>query len=440
MKTVYILGAGVDRALGLPLANELLAELGKFSAGEGKEISKVIKDKLGGGNRVRFSFDKYKANQGENFAERMLTDPEMAEKLKSILQEKGSDSSREHEAIRSILEQLDEIRNANQLDDDTADAIARIAGESIDMADDDMLNFRGVSFNSTTRDAVLKFFRSLQSVEGLSEEEQNALVALVASMTDIENLLTELFAGFYTDNATSTRKYLYVSWLLWTYMWWQARKARQNMATSNSFYSLLRDIGDDDAVVTFNYTRLGNFPQDRTVEFHGDCFSYIKYPHGGLIRGDERVTEASSIEEIKRFIGGLDIDIEGKQIVLPAIVPPSAMKPVIHHEFVERWSTARELMNASDLLIVVGYAFNRVDSHFNELFRESAKGKKVAVVNPDIEGIKKEMDRLIGIHDSSSAEYRIESIDTLRFEDLLLVPVAGEKVSGKLFCRILQGW
>ena len=440
MKTVYILGAGVDRVLGLPLASELLAELGKFSEGEGKEISKVIKDKLGGGQRVRFSFDKYKANQGENFAERMLTDPKMAEKLMGILQEKESDSSGEHKAIRRVLEQLVEIRKANQLDEDTAEAIASIAGESTSMADFDMLKFRGVSFNPTPRDAVLKFFRSLQSVEGLSEDEQKALNDLVASMTDIEDLLTELFAGFYTGNATSTRKYLYVSWLLWTYMWWQARKARQNMATGNSFYSLLRDIGDDDAVVTFNYTRLGDFPPDRTVEFHGDCFSYIRYPHGDLIEGDERVTNSSSIEEIKRFLGGLDIDIEEKQIVLPAIVPPSAMKPVIQRKFVNRWIKAEQLMNTSELLVVVGYAFNRVDSYFNELFRESAKGKRVAVVNPDIEGIKKEMDRLLGIQDSSSPDYVIEGINTLRFEDLLLVPVEGEKVSEKLFYRIHQGW
>ena len=75
MKTVYILGAGVNCSLGLPLADGLLRELDAFSKGAGKDVSQTSKKKRGGGRRARFSFEKYVSNQGDNFAERVLTDP-----------------------------------------------------------------------------------------------------------------------------------------------------------------------------------------------------------------------------------------------------------------------------------------------------------------------------------------------------------------------------
>ena len=43
---VHILGAGVDKPLGLPLANELMEEVANFANGDGKPIATALRSQL----------------------------------------------------------------------------------------------------------------------------------------------------------------------------------------------------------------------------------------------------------------------------------------------------------------------------------------------------------------------------------------------------------
>ena len=54
---VFVFGAGVDKKLGLPLANRIIPELFRFANNEGKNISKLLrsKDKL----KTNFSFKTF---------------------------------------------------------------------------------------------------------------------------------------------------------------------------------------------------------------------------------------------------------------------------------------------------------------------------------------------------------------------------------------------
>ena len=168
--------------------------------------------------------------------------------------------------------------------------------------------------------------------------------------------------------------------------------------------------------------------------------SYIQREGGQLIDDNQEVTEAANLDGLEKFISSLHIDIEKDQLLLPAIVPPSAMKPVIHHSFIARWNEAERLLNESDVLVAVGYAFRRVDSHFNDLFRESAKGKKVIVINPDLEGVQTELLRLLNVTASSLASVKMGNVDVRRSDSLLFVPLKGEEVSDTLLSRINKGW
>ena len=440
MKFVYILGAGVDRALGLPLADGLLRELDAFAKGDGKEISQAIKAKLGGGRRVRFSFEKYVSNQGENFAERLLTDPTVAGVLVGALEKSGRRNSEGAGAIRTVVNKLKSIRELNELDHPTAQAMASLAGESEEMADHTLLRMRGITMNPSPRNAMLRVFRDAQATSDLSPEEQEALRGVVAAMTNFEDLLTELFAGFYTSKSTDIRNYLYVSWMLWMYVRWRSFSARSRMTEIPHFYSRLSSLGPDDSVITFNYTMLGDLPVERTVRFHGDCHSYIRQDRGELFADDEAVTNAQDLQALEDFIIGLDIDVEKEQILMPAIVPPSAMKPVINRAFVKRWAEAETLMADADLLIAVGYAFNRVDSHFNDLFRSSASGKRVAVINPDLDGTKATVCGLLGVSPSTLTNTTMAGIPVMRSSSLLFVPTRCEDVSDDMIAQILSGW
>ncbi len=439
MKTVYVLGAGVDCVLGLPLADGLLRELDAFSKGDGRNLSRTIKNKLGGPRRVPFSFEKFVANQGESFPERMLTDSHMAAIIEGALERIGPDSSESIKAISEMVARMSTIRNANEFDELTAEAVASLARESSNMADHYMYRFRGVTLNPTPRDAVVKVFRDIQTGGGLSDEEKQAFDAFVSAMTNVEELLAELFGGFYAGDPVQIRKFLYVSWLLWGYMWWKSQIARNNIDDIDNFYRRLTSLGVDDSVITFNYTALGNLPADRTLAFHGDCFSYIRRDRGELIT-DERVTNAENLEHLSTFIDTLEMDIEKQHIFLPAIVPPSAMKPVIHRSFVTRWAEADKLLRESELLVAVGYAFNPIDSHFNDLFRSSADGKKVAVINPDSNGSIDAVCGLLGRDRSALTIVEMYGVQVHRSDQLLFVPVKSEDVTEDMLSTIRGGW
>jgi len=440
MKTVYILGAGVDRALGLPLADGLLRELDAFAKGDGKAISQAIKNKLGGGRRVRFNFEKYVSNQGEGFAERILTDASMVTVLEGVLDKLGGGASEGAVAVREVFEKLSAIRKANELTEGSAQAIATLAGESSEMADDTVLSMRGIGLTPTTRNAVVRIFRDAQSAPGLAETEREALSSVVAAMTNFEELLTELFAGFYTGKSTDIRNYLYVSWLLWVYMRWKSLSAQSQVAGVPNFYSHLSSLSTDDSIITFNYTALCDLPADRTVRFHGDCLSYIRQDRGELFSSDEAVTSAQDLDALEKFMNGLDMNVEEHRVFLPAVVPPSAMKPVINRAFITRWAQAEQLMADSELLVVVGYAFNRIDSHFNDLFRAAGAGKRVAVINPDMESTRTAVCRLLGVEPSTLSNVTMAGTTVHRSSHLLLVPARGEDVSEALLAGIRASW
>ena len=308
MTTSYILGAGVDRALGLPLANELLSELGTFENSEGKVISKTIKDKLGGGRRVRFNFEKYRANQGEGFAERVLTEPKLATVLQGALTKLGNDSSRSATAVQSILTRLQTGKDAIELDEDTATAVAQLSGDSENMADYTMLRTRGIALSPAPRNAMVRIFRDARTAEGLSPEEMEGLDTIVAAMTNFEELLAEKFAGFYAANHTEIRNYLYIAWLLWAYIRWKSLSAQAQIGDVPNFYNRLTEMAPDDSVITFNYTALADLPAERTVRFHGECLSYIRFDRGELLTDDEAVVDANDLDALVEFIEQLDMD------------------------------------------------------------------------------------------------------------------------------------
>ena len=440
MKTVYILGAGVDVPFGLPLADGLLRELGSFAKGEGQNVSKALKDKLGGGRRVRFSFDKYVSNQSETFAERILTDRSLSENIEGALAKLPANGSESATAISKMVTQLRTISEANELDEPTAVAIAKFGGEAEDMADLSILRMRGVALNPAPRSAMLQVFRAAQAQEDLTAEERAALGDVVATMTNFEDLLTELFAGFYSDKISDIRNYLYVAWLLWAYMRWKSIQARSEPEDTKSFYQHVADIGSEDSVITFNYTTIGDSPADQTVWFHGDCLSYIRHDRGELIQGDDGVVEAQGLDDLATFISGLEMDVDEKKFLLPAVVPPSALKPVINREFISRWSKAEQVMKDADLLIAVGYAFNRVDSHFNDLFRYAATGKRVAVINPALEESRMAVTRILGVEPSSLTTMTKFGFEVLRSDNQLFVPLKGEDVTTEVLSSLKSGW
>ena len=277
-------------------------------------------------------------------------------------------------------------------------------------------------------------------MEGLSSDEKSKLDDFASKFKNFEELLTELFAGFYSSNVSAMRSYLYVSWLLWVYMRWKSLAGQSKVSQVGNFYGHLSALPDTDSIITFNYSTLIDLPSDRTVRFHGDCVSYIRHDRGQMISSDERVTNAGDLADIVAFVNALDLNLDERRIFLPAIVPPSAMKPLINREFIGRWGQADQLLKQADVMVVVGYSFNRVDSHFNELFAAASGGKRVAVINPDLEGTKSAVCNLLGIDPNALTKQTINDVEVDCSDSLLFVPSYSQDVNPEMLTKIQSGW
>ena len=66
---VFVLGAGVDRVLGLPLLNTLFRDLNEFVGGSGERVNKAIRNHV---KSLRFNLQTYGGDEAENLGQKLL--------------------------------------------------------------------------------------------------------------------------------------------------------------------------------------------------------------------------------------------------------------------------------------------------------------------------------------------------------------------------------
>lgn len=430
----YVLGAGVEKPLGMPLADELLREVETFASGTGKPIASAIKVHL---PHLMFSFEKYTGEQGEIFGERVLSqDAQSLSKAKQILEKHlGKNQAEESQrivAVKTVIEALEAIRDKNQLKDETLEHLASLAGEQFQSSGGDhIINPRGVQLTPMVRQAFRKTFQGIIQAEDVGEEERETLRDIVRSMMNFEELLSDLFTGFYTKRAPDQKKYLYVSWLLWAFLRLTMEEKCQN--GPSGLYAELANLGSQDHVVTFNYTTKFLPPtlNSRVSHFHGNCLSYLRWDTQEMFGDDDKVAQATSVDRMAEFIGGLDMDVGKGRIFLPGIVPPLAVKPVLCREFLSAWYRAGEVIDAASAIVVVGYSFNTVDRHFNDLIRKRAghANARLVVINPDIDTTGKNVCSLLGKAPDTLTEITRNGFEARQGGSLLLVKARSEELT-----------
>lgn len=399
---VYILGAGVDKSLGMPLANELLSDVAAFANGPGKPVADALRTHL---PHLRFSFSKYTGEQGETFAERVLVEDSQAlSTAKSVLDryvEEHSDGETDRiRAVRTVVDALAEIRDTNRLEDGTLNQLAKVGGEAHQPSGGDFIfNPRGIALTPVVRQAFRKTFQGLMQDEELTKDERETLTEMALAMMNVEELLGDLFSGFYTGQKTRQKQYLYVAWLCWAYLRLKMEESLGN--GQNSLYQHLASLSGGDRVITLNYT--SKFFSDATRpavhSFHGDCLSYIRLDTRQLIKDDQRVLEATTVEAIADFVRSLDIDLDSDKVFLPGIVPPLSVKPVMCREHLETWYECGQIIDDASTIVIVGYSFNLADEHLNDLLRKrrGATDVRIVIVNPDMDGTSANVCNILGL-------------------------------------------
>lgn len=436
-RIVFVLGAGADAPLGLPTAAALLGEVARFAKGDGSKIEKTLRKKLG---RLVFSFDRLTGEHGETFGERLLSShAHLIPQLKSALSKHPNQQSDKVVAMRKLVDSLDAIRQNNQLDDDTVRALADLAGEESDVSGGDtLLNPRGLNLTHIPRMALRKTFQgALGEIRDLTGDEREALEAMVAIVTNFEELLADLFAGFYTNKPAEQKKYLYVAWLLWSFL--RVRMEAQPSQGTRGIYDVLSTLGDDVDIVTFNYTNFfsdGSRPKVRY--FHGDCFSYIRFDNRELIRNDEAVQNATDVDSIASFLENLDIDLEKGRAYLPGIVPPLRIKPVICREYLNTWYECGQILDKARAVVIVGYSFNIADEHFNDLLRKGNANTPIVIINPDCAALIPNVTKILGTRPNDLNDIQLGGIQCKRGGRLTFAPVRSEDINESLLAALLR--
>ena len=435
---LFVLGAGVDRVLGLPLLNTLFRDLSVFARGAGKDINKAIRNHA---KRVPLDLQTYAGDEAENLGQKLLgSHPHLLDRIQAALAKHPDAESENVAAIKSLMNKLSVIKTENDLDEQLVIRLSRIAGEEGDAgAADTLLDTNHLAFRPKIRQAIkTSLTQATAEIPNLTREEQEAFAEIIAILSNFEELLGNLFAAFFTKHIPNQKKYFYLAWLFWAYIRYCESAGRGNR--DRSFYKTLSEVGPGSGIITFNYTDL--FYPDAHPEnghFHGDCKAFIRFDTREYVANDVQFREANTLARMAEFIEGLDVDwtADPPKVSLPALVPPLAMKPIICTEYLERWYQCGEKIKSARTIVVVGYSFSVADEHFNDLIRKRNTEAKLIVIDPSLDAVVSRVCQIIGYDKAQLGLSNRDGIERKSGGRLLFVRAKSEDInSGPLLALL----
>lgn len=386
-KSLLITGAGVDCTEGIdfPLSATLLSKIATYSKGAGAPVDEKLREII---PNLRFSFTKLITHAIESICTREIAEQRaMIRRLENAVDNLPSDAQKMKQhglLLIKLFNKLATVAENAEIDREIADLIREVFEDKAEdyLDSDSILDIHKMSLSDTFK-AVLKATLRLS----FSENHQIAQ-ALGAEMLNIENLLIEKFLGFYSNKQNEIKNYIYISWMLWSYLV-ASEKGIFSKYSSISEIPFYSTIPQSCKAITLNYTSFLEkcLGKENVIYFHGGLSEYV--------RMDRR--ELTQIENFS------DIDIcqfmedqlkpntlfpaDGTPVarhVIPALVPPLKLKPILSSNYIEKWYTASEWIKKADRIAIIGYSFNSADEHFNDIIRKHFPGKKIYVIAPDV--------------------------------------------------------
>jgi hypothetical protein len=437
---VFVLGAGVDRVFGLPLLNTLFHDLGEFARGAGKGINAAIRRHA---KPLPLDLQTYGGDQAENLGQKLLgSDPDLLRRIISALDKHRDAANPRVSTVRTLMKKLSVIANENELNETIMAELSRLVGQTDAGVTDTLLDPNHIAFRPKAREAIKAVFtEAVTEIPDLTPEERAAFVEIIALLSNFEELMADLFTGYFTQHVPDQRKYFYLAWLLWACIRHKEEAARSKRDLS--FYKTLSDIGvSGENVVTFNYT---DFFDDRTRPrngyFHGDCKAFIRFRTREYVVNDVELKNATTLERMESFISGLQVDwkAEPPLVSLPAIVPPLAMKPIICTEYLDRWYECGQTIRRAKTIVIAGYSFSVVDEHFNDLIRKGNRDSKLIVVDPSLEDVVRRVCRIVDQNPTELDSATIAGLECQRAGRLTFVKARAEGVNGTQLRELLRG-
>jgi hypothetical protein len=434
---LFVLGAGVDRVLGLPLLTTLFKDLSEFARGSGKAINQAIRNHA---KPLPLDLQTYGGDQAENLGQKLLgTHPQLLAKILKALDKHRDAANARVTAIKTLMKKLSVIANANELNEAVMTELSKLAGQADAGVTDTLLDPNHIAFRPKAREAIKAVFTQvLSEIPDLTAEERTAFAEVIAILSNFEELMGDLFTGYYTKHIPDQRKYFYLAWLLWAYI--RYREAAGRPRREDSFYKTLSEVGVG-GVITFNYTDFfydGTRPTDGY--FHGDCKAFIRFRTREYVSNNVQAIDATTLERMVAFIDGLEVDWkkDPPEVSLPAIVPPLAIKPIICTEYLDRWYKCGQTIKKAKKIVIVGYSFSVADEHFNDLIRKGNKEARLIVIDPDIEGVVKRVCQTLDYDKPTLGSKSVQGLECKTGGRLMFVRAKAEEVTTTHLIELLR--
>jgi len=280
----------------------------------------------------------------------------------------------------------------------------------------------------------------LDEIPDLTADEKRAFGEVIALLFNFEELMADLFTGYFTKHIPDQKKYFYLAWLLWAYIRHKEEGARSKRDLS--FYKTLSDVGvKGENIVTFNYT---DFFDDVTRPgngyFHGTSKGFIRFGTREYVTNDVQSRNATTLPLMAAFIQGLQVDWKKHppDVSLPAIIPPLAMKPIICTEFLDRWYRCGQIIRNAKTIFIVGYSFGVADEHFNDLIRKGNQETRLIVVDPDIESVATRVCQTLNRREGNLRYTRIVDLECKTGDRLTFVRAKAEHIDCSRLTAIID--
>lgn len=415
MKTVIICGAGVDKSDGInmPLAAELVPQIREFLKvnPDGQKIETTLRQII---PNLRFSYDKFVKEAVEKLSNDFRGQvADIVDKIRKELLDKtlNEDDAKLGQLIVALLLKIQRLQDDVKLDEDTERLILEVFEDRIVVEDDNIINLPKLSFTDVFNNVMRAIFE-----RSLEEPSHRILKYVRGNLMDFERLLMDSFIGFYTNNESQMKTYMYLSWTLWAYL----KHCEQSVQGSRlPFYN---DLPDAWNLVTLNYTSFARQVKGNKAQyFHGGLDSFIRMrdrqlvPIDGYDRLDIPQFFSETVRENTRFEKG-----KRHSCVVPSIVPPLKMKPVLSNAFIEVWHRSKQAFDDANRIVVVGYSFNYADEHFNDLIRCN-KDKKLVVVDPYPETVLENLQNIFSHGRDDYVTTRIQEKQAWKKDNLTVV-------------------
>jgi hypothetical protein len=426
-KKVFVFGAGVDKKLGLPLANQITQELFHFAGNEGTGISKLLrsKDKL----NTRFSFKTFINNTISKFINNNeFKNQDFVNEIKKFKDKDDQHTPRIRFFIK-LIEHLSEIHRGNIIDEEFSEILKELSANKDDELGDDEGILATIHFDFS--DIIKQQLKQLlyEAINGdyasLNDQDKKLYEYIVSKLFNFEKLLSDSFVGFYTGKEADIKRYMYVAWLLWSYMLFKEISVKDLL---NSIYDRL---DKNSKFITFNYTDFisNSIQKENRIHFHGYNRSYIRLKNREFITPEENnaLKNIHSLKDIYSLIQRLPI-INNQDKLIPGIIPPIEIKPLISISFLKLWSKAMNWIKEADKIIIIGYSFAFADEHFNDMIRQSARNKKIIIVNPAFKTIIPQLTLIFNCYDNNFHETEIQNKAALKYENLTIINSKAEEI------------